>query len=428
MTNVGGIIMAVKLYDCLSTILVKPVVLEACDNGNYDLRLDGYDPYNGECYKSIVLLHKDVYKFINFSLKYLALATSSRYVSVCFIDHCIEIADGLYSGACNVEVRLDRKKDKVYYRLHSILWEKKNYSLCKIKKHSWLDVFKAMQASKDEPDIYFTSYISKKAYKYKEGKMLKHYDILDKKESVKTDEVDINKPDSEETVSKEIVSEETIFNTELKDLSACKELEGQIISFEGGEGAGKTTQIKQLEKTLLASGFKVLSLREPGGSKIAEELRGIILDKDNADMDAMCETMCFAAARAQLFNEKILPALKEKYVVLLDRFVDTSYVYQGMCKGVGLEVVRTINNFAISNMLPACTFYFDLDPEIGMKRISDNGRETNKYEEVDISFHKKVRSNYKKLAQSKRYCVIDASRDVDSIYVDITNALLDRFS
>lgn len=200
---------------------------------------------------------------------------------------------------------------------------------------------------------------------------------------------------------------------------------GKIISFEGGEGCGKSTQIERLTKYFKDNGYKVTQLREPGGSEIAEQIRDVILKKENSKMESICESLCFAASRAQLMDEKIIPALNNNHIVILDRFIDSSYVYQGLCKGVGLEKVIQLNEIAIQGHLPYITFYIDIDPEIGFKRIMQNGREVNKYEMMDIEFHKQVRQNYLKLCSlfPTRICKIDGNDSIENIYNNIISLL-----
>ena len=145
-------------------------------------------------------------------------------------------------------------------------------------------------------------------------------------------------------------------------------MNGIFISFEGCEGAGKSTQATLLYEHLKKSGKKVLHLREPGGTVIGEEIRNIILDKDNINMLANTEALLYAASRAQIIGEIIKPHLEEGYIIVCDRFIDSSYAYQGYGRGLGLETVREINSYAINNIMPNITFYIKLDPEIGLYR------------------------------------------------------------
>lgn len=203
---------------------------------------------------------------------------------------------------------------------------------------------------------------------------------------------------------------------------------GKIISFEGGEGSGKTTQIDKLVHFFEDYGHKVVRLREPGGSNIAEQIRDVILKKENSNMTSICESFCFAASRAQLMNEKIIPALENNCIVILDRFVDSSYVYQGICKNVGLETVIQLNEIALQGYMPYITFYIDIDPQVGFNRIFSNGRETNKYEMMDMNFHIKVRNGYLKLCSlyPNRIIKIDGDDSIENVYNEILSKIINK--
>ena len=136
---------------------------------------------------------------------------------------------------------------------------------------------------------------------------------------------------------------------------------GKFITLEGPEGSGKTTVSKELAKILNESGYKVLLTREPGGVDIAEQIRNVILDKKNTKMDARTEALLYAAARRQHLVEKVLPALKEGYIVLCDRFVDSSLAYQGVARNLGIDEVYNMNLFAINDVMPDKTLFFDID-------------------------------------------------------------------
>lgn len=203
-------------------------------------------------------------------------------------------------------------------------------------------------------------------------------------------------------------------------------LVGKAISFEGGEGTGKSTLIKNLTNYLKEnSSLDILSTREPGGVKISEQIREIIVSKDNKEICAETEALLFAAARAQFMNQVIKPALTEEKTILIDRFVDSSLAYQGVGRGLGIENIMSINKMATNNWLPDLTIVLDVDPEIGLKRISDNNRSTNRLDEEDLSFYKAIREAY--LDSAKRYperiVVIDASKTPEEILDDVLNIL-----
>lgn len=175
---------------------------------------------------------------------------------------------------------------------------------------------------------------------------------------------------------------------------------GQFITFEGPEGAGKTTVIATLHERLEAAGRQVVLTREPGGIRIAEQIRSIILDNDNTEMDAKTEALLYAAARRQHLIEKVIPALNAGAIVLCDRFIDSSLAYQGHARGLGIDEVLLINQFAIENTMPDLTIFFDINPEEGLARIMNNSsREKNRLDKESIAFHEGVYQGYKELLQ-----------------------------
>ena len=137
-------------------------------------------------------------------------------------------------------------------------------------------------------------------------------------------------------------------------------MSGLFITMEGTDGAGKSTQLNLLNDYLKNKGFNVVFVREPGGTKISEKIRDIILDIDNQEMHYMTETLLYASSRAQLVNQVILPELKKGSVVLCDRFVDSSIVYQGIARNIGIDIVKKINNIATGGLIPDITFFLDL--------------------------------------------------------------------
>ncbi|MDP4169726.1 MAG: dTMP kinase [Bacillota bacterium] len=195
--------------------------------------------------------------------------------------------------------------------------------------------------------------------------------------------------------------------------------DGIFITIEGPEGAGKSTIIKMLADQLSEEGISVMLTREPGGIEIAEQIRTIILNPVNTAMDARTEALLYAAARRQHLVEKVKPALEEGKIVLCDRFIDSSLAYQGHARGLGIEEVYNINQFAIGHMMPQLTLYFDIDPEEGLKRISNHkGREINRLDMETIEFHCKVREGYYLLMErfSERFKSIDASAPLEEVF------------
>ena len=193
---------------------------------------------------------------------------------------------------------------------------------------------------------------------------------------------------------------------------------GIFITFEGPEGAGKTTVIAEIYKRLEQEGKKVILTREPGGIRISEKIRNIILDNEHQEMDGRTEALLYAAARRQHLVEKIIPAMKEGNIVLCDRFVDSSLAYQGHARGLGMDEVMSINAFAIDNTMPDVTVYFDITPEEGLQRISKNDeREQNRLDNETLQFHHKVYEGYKLLLEKfpNRIVSTDASKPLSEV-------------
>ena len=170
---------------------------------------------------------------------------------------------------------------------------------------------------------------------------------------------------------------------------------GVFITFEGGEGSGKTTIANMIQKTLAQEGYHVVLTREPGGVEIAEKIRDIIHDVKYINMDRKTEALLYAASRRQHLVEKVIPALENDAIVICDRFVDSSMVYQGIARGIGIDEVYQMNLFATENILPKRTIFFDIQPEDGLKRVYANkDREVNRLDLENIDFHRKVYQGY----------------------------------
>ena len=199
---------------------------------------------------------------------------------------------------------------------------------------------------------------------------------------------------------------------------------GLFITFEGGDGSGKSTQIEKLKDYLENNGFNVVLTREPGGTKISEDIREIILDSRNTEMSDMTETLLYAAARAQLVEQVIRPAVERGDMVICDRFVDSSMAYQAYGRGLG-DIVWDINKNAVGDCMPNLTILLRLDPEAGMGRIS--GRKQDRIELSSSDFHRRVYEGY--LALEKRFPDrikgIDASRGIEEISEEIINIVQD---
>lgn len=201
---------------------------------------------------------------------------------------------------------------------------------------------------------------------------------------------------------------------------------GFFITIEGPEGAGKTTVMQDVFEQLQSEGYDLISTREPGGIRISERIREIILDNEFTEMDGRTEALLYAAARRQHLVEKIEPALAQGKIVLCDRFVDASLAYQGYARGLGIEEVLSINEFAIGKLMPDLTLYFDVEPEIGLNRIAKNdNRELNRLDVESLAFHQAVRTGYQEVVKRypNRIQVIDASQSQEEVTNYVLNVL-----
>jgi len=201
-----------------------------------------------------------------------------------------------------------------------------------------------------------------------------------------------------------------------------------FITFEGPEGAGKTTVIQKIAERLAEKNIDVLATREPGGIEIAEKIRTIILNPAHTAMDERTEALLYAAARSQHYFEKVQPALDAGKLVICDRFIDSSLAYQGYARGIGIDEVLSINEFAIGKKLPDMTILFDIAPEVGLARIYATGnREVNRLDVESLPFHQKVHEGYLLLVERypERIRIVNADQDIDSVVEDVWSLLLD---
>jgi dTMP kinase len=210
---------------------------------------------------------------------------------------------------------------------------------------------------------------------------------------------------------------------------------GKFISFEGGEGSGKTTGVRQISSYLESRSIAYILTREPGGIEISEKIRDIILDTKHTAMDARTEALLYAAARRQHLVEKVKPALDAGLIVLCDRFVDSSLAYQGYARGLGIDEIWNINQFAIDSLMPEVTFYLDIDPVVGLSRIAaSQEREVNRLDLEAIEFHHKVREGYHIIAKQNphRIMTINAeqtpSEVVNDIICELEKGILKEFT
>lgn len=203
--------------------------------------------------------------------------------------------------------------------------------------------------------------------------------------------------------------------------SAQQQPSGFLITFEGGEGGGKSTQIVRLRDRLTAAGKDVVVVREPGGTVISEKIREILLDKQNTGMAYTTEVLLFQAARAQIYREIVLPSLKAGKVVLMDRSRDSSVVYQGMVRGFGKDLINQLNDISTKNTYPDMTILLAVEPEIGLHRQARNGQD-NRFEMQGLDFHKQVNAAYETLAAEDttgRWKIIDANQDIDAVELEV---------
>ncbi|WP_125707138.1 dTMP kinase [Companilactobacillus zhongbaensis] len=208
-------------------------------------------------------------------------------------------------------------------------------------------------------------------------------------------------------------------------------MSGIFISFEGPDGAGKTTALNRIAPALDAlTSSEVVVSREPGGSPIAEEIRKIILDIHGTEMDDRTEALLYAAARRQHLVDVILPTLEANKILLSDRFVDSSIAYQGGGREIGTREVKDINDFAIDGHLPDLTIYFDITPEVGLARIrSDHQEAMDRLEKASLDFHKRVHDTYLQLVKDnpQRIVSINADQAPELVVKDAVDAIIKRF-
>ena len=199
-----------------------------------------------------------------------------------------------------------------------------------------------------------------------------------------------------------------------------------FISIEGLEGAGKGILIKNLIEFFKQKNIDFVSTREPGGTPIAEKIRDIIV---NEEIDGITEVLLFASSRRHLVQNLIKPSINKGKLVICDRFIDSSLVYQGYGRNIDIDTIMAINKFAIGDFLPDKTIYLDIQPEIGLKRISDNNRETNRLDLEDLNFYNKNRQGYLDLAKQfpDRFIIINANQTPDAVFNDLKENFLDLF-
>lgn len=206
-------------------------------------------------------------------------------------------------------------------------------------------------------------------------------------------------------------------------------MKGKFITFEGTEGSGKTSVIKEVKKYYESQGYQVMVTREPGGIAISEKIRDILLNKEHTEMDPRTEALLFAAARRQHLVEKIKPALANGMIVLCDRFVDSSLIYQGYARNIGIDKVYDINYFAIEDALPDLTVFVNVRPEVGLKRVFQTpNREVNRLDLEDLNFHQMIYDGYLELAKKyDRIKMVNGEQDLNLVVketIELVNKIL----
>lgn len=199
-----------------------------------------------------------------------------------------------------------------------------------------------------------------------------------------------------------------------------------FITFEGGECSGKTSIIEAVKKVLDEKKVSYITTREPGGIKIAEQIRSVILDINNKEMTKECETLLYAAARMQHLSERVIPALNNGYVVLCDRFLDSSLAYQGYARGIGMDNVLKANSFAL-DYLPELTIFIDVTPDVALKRLSSRSEKQDRLDLETMDFHKRVYEGYHKVLNMypDRVVRIDGNQSLEDVTKDCIEKILE---
>ena len=207
-------------------------------------------------------------------------------------------------------------------------------------------------------------------------------------------------------------------------------MNGILISLEGPDGAGKTTALAGILPELEAGGVEIVSTREPGGVRLAEEIRELLLKPENTEIDSKTELLLFEAARRLHLRSKILPVLEAGKVVIVDRFIDSSVAYQGYGRDLGVEPVNWLNDFATDGIKPDLTLYFDIDTDLALERIMKNrADEVNRLDLERAEMHRKVRQGYLELVEREpeRFVKLDASQSVEDLQAATRAAIKERF-
>jgi dTMP kinase len=203
---------------------------------------------------------------------------------------------------------------------------------------------------------------------------------------------------------------------------------GLLITFEGGEGCGKSTNSNTFCEYLTSLGYDVLHTREPGGTTLSEAIRNLVKDPNYTDRAIESELLLFEASRAELCRKVIEPALNSGRIVVVDRFTDSTIAYQGYGRGVDLEVIKILNHFATNGLEPDLTYFLRIDPESAFKR--KGGRDDDAMEQLSLDFHKRVLQGFDTLARNnpERIVVINSDQPLDQVTQDINNTFEERYA
>jgi dTMP kinase len=203
---------------------------------------------------------------------------------------------------------------------------------------------------------------------------------------------------------------------------------GKFITFEGGEGAGKSTQARLLKERLEARGIRAVLTREPGGSPGAEQIRKLLVEGEPERWTPMTETLLFLAARSDHVAKLITPALDDGSWVICDRFVDSTLVYQGVARGLGLERVRALQTAALGEIAPDLTFILDLAPDAGLARTRDRSGAETRFERFAAEFHARLRTAFRDIAAEEpgRCVIVDAAASRDAVASEIWRNVMER--
>ena len=200
---------------------------------------------------------------------------------------------------------------------------------------------------------------------------------------------------------------------------------GLFITLEGPDGSGKTTVANILCEKLEKMGYELIHTREPGGNEIAEQIRNVILDPKNTNMDARTEALLYAASRRQHLVEKVVPAINEGKIVICERFLDSSLAYQGYGRNLGVESIYQINAFAIDGHMPDLTIYLDINEEVGLSRL-ESRTQKDRLDVESVAFHHRVNEGYKEIVKKfpERIKIVDASQPLEDVVNNSLNIIL----